>query len=302
VVFPNDWQIVDRDSARLGLTNEIAVGVAGANHQTICKFDRAESQKYKPVWIAIKNLAEDALQHHSLLSEAQGGSKVETPSEGRKRWSSQRSVATSEKTYRVRGIPSDYNRKRTRELLEAILKDDGTIVGVDVASLAKHPSRQTKVATVTFKQTPARLSPSKDEWTFKVPEPESHQPADGDEELDAIAKFSQITVDSHFKGITPLTSFNNSSDHKLESVFNPPSLVATQLIRSAALRYLDSEVTPLDLSKSEGDHTCGSAILSLLTFPVFASCFTGTKRSCTVVNHFKTSRLLPPHFDWILRP
>jgi hypothetical protein len=218
------------------------------------------------------------------------------------RWSSRRSVATSEKTYRVRGIPSDYNRKRTRELLEAILKDDGTIVGVDVTSLAKHPSRQTKVATVTFKQTPVRLSSYRDEWTFKVPEPESHQPASSDEEIDAIAKFSQITIDSHFKGITPLTSFNNSSDHKLESVFNPPSLVAIQLIRSAALRYLDLGVMLLDLSKSEGDHTCGSAILSLSIFLAFESCFTGTKRSCMVVDHFKTSRLLPPHSDWILRP
>jgi hypothetical protein len=54
-------QIVDRDSATLRLPNEIAVGVAGSNHRTMCKFDSADSQKYKPVWIAIRNLAKLAL-------------------------------------------------------------------------------------------------------------------------------------------------------------------------------------------------------------------------------------------------
>jgi hypothetical protein len=54
-------QIVDRDSACLNLPNEIAVGVAGANHKSICKFSRADSQKYLPVWRAIKNLVDSAL-------------------------------------------------------------------------------------------------------------------------------------------------------------------------------------------------------------------------------------------------
>ena len=54
-------QIVDRDSACLNFPNEIAVGVAGANHKSICKFSRANSQKYLPVWRAIKNLIDSAL-------------------------------------------------------------------------------------------------------------------------------------------------------------------------------------------------------------------------------------------------
>lgn len=54
-------QIVDKDSAVLRLPNEIAVGVAQSNHKTMCKFDDRDSQKYRPVWLAIKALAESAL-------------------------------------------------------------------------------------------------------------------------------------------------------------------------------------------------------------------------------------------------
>ena len=52
----------------LRLPNEIAVGVAQSNHTMICRFDERDSQKYKPVWIAIKSLAESAL--------TEGGSSV----------------------------------------------------------------------------------------------------------------------------------------------------------------------------------------------------------------------------------
>src|SRR5436305_4047914 len=54
-------QIVDKDSAVLRLPNEIAVGVAQSNHKMVCKFDHRDSQKYRPVWMAIKALAESAL-------------------------------------------------------------------------------------------------------------------------------------------------------------------------------------------------------------------------------------------------
>jgi hypothetical protein len=41
--------------------NEIAIGVAGANHKSICKFSDFNSQKYKPVWNATEELAQYAL-------------------------------------------------------------------------------------------------------------------------------------------------------------------------------------------------------------------------------------------------
>ena len=52
----NRAQIVDKDSARLGLPNENAVGVIAADHATICKFNSRDSQRYRPVWKAIQVL------------------------------------------------------------------------------------------------------------------------------------------------------------------------------------------------------------------------------------------------------
>jgi hypothetical protein len=57
----NPPQIVDKDSAVLNLPNEIAIGVAQSNHRMMCKFDHQDSQKYKPVWQAVRVLAEGAL-------------------------------------------------------------------------------------------------------------------------------------------------------------------------------------------------------------------------------------------------
>ncbi|KAI9767544.1 MAG: hypothetical protein M1840_005581 [Geoglossum simile] len=66
--------IVDRDSACLRLPNEIAVGIPGSNHVSLCRFDHADSQKYAPVWRAIKALADVATvkptsSSHSLPSK-----------------------------------------------------------------------------------------------------------------------------------------------------------------------------------------------------------------------------------------
>ena len=54
-------QVVDKDSARLYLPNEIFSGVASSNHNSVCKFGIAESQKYAPVWMAIRDMAQEAI-------------------------------------------------------------------------------------------------------------------------------------------------------------------------------------------------------------------------------------------------
>ena len=54
-------QIVDEDSARLNLPKERAVGVAGSNHRTMCKFGEADSQRYEPVWKTVRKLAREAI-------------------------------------------------------------------------------------------------------------------------------------------------------------------------------------------------------------------------------------------------
>ncbi|PVH98023.1 hypothetical protein DM02DRAFT_616112, partial [Periconia macrospinosa] len=53
--------VVDKDSARLGLPNEVAIGIAGSNHKSMCKFGDFNSQKYKPVSNAVEELVEHAL-------------------------------------------------------------------------------------------------------------------------------------------------------------------------------------------------------------------------------------------------
>jgi hypothetical protein len=60
-IVANVLQIVDKDSASLNLPNEVAVGAAGANYKSICKFSCADSQKFSPAWRAIKNLVDSAL-------------------------------------------------------------------------------------------------------------------------------------------------------------------------------------------------------------------------------------------------
>ena len=62
-------KIVDKDSARLRLPNEIAVGVADSNHKMMCKFDNAESQKFRPIWISIRGIAQDILKGESISGE-----------------------------------------------------------------------------------------------------------------------------------------------------------------------------------------------------------------------------------------
>ena len=43
------------------MVNEVAIGVAGSDHISMCKFGDFNSQKYKLVWNAIEELAEYAL-------------------------------------------------------------------------------------------------------------------------------------------------------------------------------------------------------------------------------------------------
>ena len=53
--------VVDKDSARLALPNEISVAVS-ANHRDICKFNGAESKKYRPVWRAVEELCKESIR------------------------------------------------------------------------------------------------------------------------------------------------------------------------------------------------------------------------------------------------
>lgn len=53
-------QLVDKDSAVLNLSNEVAVGISQANHETICMFEQVD-RDILPVWHAVRTLCKDAL-------------------------------------------------------------------------------------------------------------------------------------------------------------------------------------------------------------------------------------------------
>lgn len=63
--YDTPGQIVDKDSAILKLSNEIAMPIQGSNHRDICKFSSIESQRYQPVRTALKGMIE-----RSKLDEA----------------------------------------------------------------------------------------------------------------------------------------------------------------------------------------------------------------------------------------
>jgi hypothetical protein len=63
---------VTRDSARLNLMNETAVGIPDSTHVTMCKFNDASSQKYGPVWKAMKELADSAIADSVRCMLSQG--------------------------------------------------------------------------------------------------------------------------------------------------------------------------------------------------------------------------------------
>ncbi|KAH7261549.1 hypothetical protein BKA59DRAFT_409635, partial [Fusarium tricinctum] len=61
--------VVDSDSAQLNLPNEKRIPIQ-ANHKAMCKFSSADSQKYRPVLAAIKELAAAAEEDYRLTRRA----------------------------------------------------------------------------------------------------------------------------------------------------------------------------------------------------------------------------------------
>lgn len=56
----------------LQLANETAVGLAGCNHRTMCRFDDANSQRYRPLLNAIRQIARE-LRERTMASAAAVG-------------------------------------------------------------------------------------------------------------------------------------------------------------------------------------------------------------------------------------
>jgi hypothetical protein len=117
----------------------------------------------------------------------------------------------SHKTYRVQGIPATYNIERCRILLNSILEGDSQNSEPIIHSLGMDPSssleNRFQTATVTFKKDPKTFQDKKDDWLLPVTRSRS---------LHSRATSSSIKFDSNFLGFTPLNSFEDNSEHKME--------------------------------------------------------------------------------------
>jgi hypothetical protein len=107
----------------------------------------------------------------------------------------------SDRAFRVKGIPSEYNKNDTVRFLKSKLNlDDSTLV--NIRSLANSHERRAKVAVVSFDYLPADLesdNPGKEHWSL-------YENTVGND----------LTIDNHFRGLTILYAPEDGNDHKIE--------------------------------------------------------------------------------------
>lgn len=103
-------------------------------------------------------------------------------------------------TYRVR-LPSDHGRKELSETIQALFNIKAAEFRIHSLSLdiSEVADLSRKVATVSFRNTPADLIDGQD-WGFDLP-------TDSEESYSA-----RIYFDTHFKGFTPLTPAENDGN------------------------------------------------------------------------------------------
>ncbi|KAH0555739.1 hypothetical protein GP486_006316 [Trichoglossum hirsutum] len=115
-----------------------------------------------------------------------------------------------DKTYRVQGIPASFNLDDVREFLRSVLERRGEDISLRIHSIGLDPYISGKgapqVATITLSGLPGPFTDGKDEWTLPAPRSGT---------LGGMLAVPSITVDSHFRGFTPLNSVDDA-DHKIE--------------------------------------------------------------------------------------
>lgn len=106
---------------------------------------------------------------------------------------------SSDRTYRVRGLPSNASIPESEKILSDLFDKDGQVTKPKIHSLGFDPSETessaTKIATATFGHAPIELEEGND-WDF---------PVDYDR--------NPIKIDTRFLGFTPL---NCDEDPKVE--------------------------------------------------------------------------------------
>jgi hypothetical protein len=118
------------------------------------------------------------------------------------------------KTYRVQGIPAGFDKIEIGELICLTLDEDGVLdIRPTVHSLCPNPQpcqSSCQTATVSFEAVPQRLLDTQEECSLLKsgdPNNEGHS--------------SSVTIDSHFRGFTPL-NFVKDGEHIIEYKLQSP--------------------------------------------------------------------------------
>jgi hypothetical protein len=117
--------------------------------------------------------------------------------------------------YRVRGLPLEFDQKRTCTLLSNLLElNDGTAM-LKIRSFAEALDGETRVATLSFQKTPPLLSGRRTR-SFVVPDSLLRQQVQNDGHPSMRPDWT-LTIDDHLLGFTVL-SCPDMEQHKVEYV------------------------------------------------------------------------------------
>jgi hypothetical protein len=93
----------------------------------------------------------------------------------------------------------------------------GPSIAIAIKSIAISHDQNTQVATFALTDIPSGLSPSsigpEDDWSFDYNMPPAY--SDGSTEGTTL-QCCNITIDTHFRGLTILSSPQNPTDHRIE--------------------------------------------------------------------------------------
>ncbi|QYT01581.1 DUF676 domain-containing protein [Trichoderma simmonsii] len=105
-------------------------------------------------------------------------------------------------TYRVRGVPADWDCQR----LQAFLSDQGNVTDAVIESLAHENNGVCQVATATFENLPSQLQHGHS-WSILIPRTPNTK----------LTRKQYLTIDNHFHGLTTLYT-PSSEDHKIDII------------------------------------------------------------------------------------
>lgn len=122
-------------------------------------------------------------------------------------------ITTKGHVYRVRGLPLDFDKKRTRDLVSDLLKLENDPSVFQIRSFAEAHDGKTSVATLSFREIPAQLIGTH-EWSGDIPDGALIL-KDPRDECGPPQRRHTFTIDDHFRGLTVL-SCPSTEAHKIE--------------------------------------------------------------------------------------